>query len=66
MATTDGGPDIWSTPSPGANLGAALEEASAMPTQIRENHAKPMLKNDELVLCFGVNRLRTPNIAMPT
>jgi hypothetical protein len=47
-------------------LGAALEEASAMPTQIRENHAKPMLKNDELVLCFGVNRLRTPNIAMPT
>jgi 2-keto-3-deoxy-L-rhamnonate aldolase RhmA len=35
-----------------------------MPTPIRENHAKRMLKNDELVLCFGVNQLRTPNIAM--
>jgi len=35
-----------------------------MPTQIRENHAKRMLKNNELVLCFGVNQLRTPNIAM--
>jgi 2-keto-3-deoxy-L-rhamnonate aldolase RhmA len=35
-----------------------------MPTQIRENHAKRMLKNEELVLCFGVNQLRTPNIAM--
>src|SRR5579863_2323962 len=35
-----------------------------MPTQIRENHAKRMLKNNELVLCMGVNQLRTPNIAM--
>src|SRR5437588_12463551 len=35
-----------------------------MPTQIRENHAKRMLKDDRLVLCFGVNQLRTPNIAM--
>ena len=35
-----------------------------MPTQIRENHAKRMLKNNELVLCFGINQLRTPNIAM--
>jgi hypothetical protein len=36
----------------------------AMPTQIRENHAKRMLKANQLVLCFGVNQLRTPNIAM--
>jgi 2-keto-3-deoxy-L-rhamnonate aldolase RhmA len=36
----------------------------AMPTQIRENHAKRMLKNNQLVLCMGVNQLRTPNIAM--
>ncbi|HVC54715.1 MAG TPA: aldolase/citrate lyase family protein [Stellaceae bacterium] len=35
-----------------------------MPTPIRENHAKRMLKRNELVLCFGVNQLRTPNIAM--
>jgi 2-keto-3-deoxy-L-rhamnonate aldolase RhmA len=35
-----------------------------MPTRIRENHAKRMLKANELVLCFGVNQLRTPNIAM--
>ena len=35
-----------------------------MPTQIRENHAKRMLKANQLVLCFGVNQLRTPNIAM--
>jgi 2-keto-3-deoxy-L-rhamnonate aldolase RhmA len=35
-----------------------------MPTQIRENHAKRMLKANELVLCMGVNQLRTPNIAM--
>jgi 2-keto-3-deoxy-L-rhamnonate aldolase RhmA len=35
-----------------------------MPTQIRENHAKRMLKNNQLVLCMGVNQLRTPNIAM--
>ena len=35
-----------------------------MPTPIRENHAKRMLQNNELVLCFGVNQLRTPNIAM--
>src|ERR1700735_1763794 len=35
-----------------------------MPTQIRENHAKRMLKNNQLVLCMGVNQLRSPNIAM--
>ena len=35
-----------------------------MPTQIGENHAKKMLKTNELVLCMGVNQLRTPNIAM--
>lgn len=35
-----------------------------MPTQIRENRAKKMLKNSELVLCMGVNQLRSPNIAM--
>ena len=35
-----------------------------MPTQIRENHAKRMLKDNQLVLCMGVNQLRTPNIAM--
>ncbi|HVC52502.1 MAG TPA: aldolase/citrate lyase family protein [Stellaceae bacterium] len=35
-----------------------------MPTQIRENRAKRMLKASELVLCMGVNQLRTPNIAM--
>ena len=35
-----------------------------MPTQIGENRAKKMLKAKELVLCMGVNQLRTPNIAM--
>jgi hypothetical protein len=35
-----------------------------MPTLIRENRAKKMLKNSELVLCMGVNQLRSPNIAM--
>ena len=35
-----------------------------MPTQIGENRAKKMLKANELVLCMGVNQLRTPNIAM--
>jgi 2-keto-3-deoxy-L-rhamnonate aldolase RhmA len=35
-----------------------------MPTPIRENRAKKMLKSNELVLCMGVNQLRTPNIAM--
>jgi len=35
-----------------------------MATQIRENRAKKLLKNNELVLCMGVNQLRTPNIAM--
>jgi 2-keto-3-deoxy-L-rhamnonate aldolase RhmA len=35
-----------------------------MPTQIGENRAKQMLKSNELVLCMGVNQLRTPNIAM--
>jgi hypothetical protein len=35
-----------------------------MPTQIGENRASKMLKANELVLCMGVNQLRTPNIAM--
>ena len=35
-----------------------------MPTPIGENRAKKMLKANELVLCMGVNQLRTPNIAM--
>jgi 2-keto-3-deoxy-L-rhamnonate aldolase RhmA len=35
-----------------------------MPTPIRENRAKKMLRNNELVLVMGVNQLRTPNIAM--
>ena len=35
-----------------------------MPTQIGENRAKKMLKNNDLVLVFGVNQLRTPNVAM--
>ena len=35
-----------------------------MATPIRENRAKKMLKSNELVLCMGVNQLRTPNIAM--
>jgi 4-hydroxy-2-oxoheptanedioate aldolase len=35
-----------------------------MPTQIGDNRAKKMLKANELVLCMGVNQLRTPNIAM--
>ncbi len=35
-----------------------------MPTPIRENRAKRMLKSNELVLVMGVNQLRTPNIAM--
>jgi 2-keto-3-deoxy-L-rhamnonate aldolase RhmA len=33
-------------------------------SQIGENRAKKMLKPNELVLCMGVNQLRTPNIAM--
>src|SRR5437879_939955 len=35
-----------------------------MPTQIGENLAKRKLQAGELVLCMGVNQLRTPNIAM--
>jgi 2-keto-3-deoxy-L-rhamnonate aldolase RhmA len=35
-----------------------------MPTQIGENLAKKKLQANELVLCMGVNQLRTPNIAM--
>jgi 2-keto-3-deoxy-L-rhamnonate aldolase RhmA len=31
---------------------------------IGENRAKKMLKANELVLCMGVNQLRTPNITM--
>ncbi|HET6239075.1 MAG TPA: aldolase/citrate lyase family protein [Acetobacteraceae bacterium] len=35
-----------------------------MPTTIGSNLARRKLANDELVLCLGVNQLRTPNIAM--
>ena len=35
-----------------------------MPTQIGTNLAKQKLAANDLVLCFGVNQLRTPNIAM--
>src|SRR5437879_3174155 len=35
-----------------------------MPTAIGDNLAKKKLKNNELVLCMGVNQMRTPNIAM--
>src|SRR6202163_2847239 len=38
--------------------------APAMPTAIGENSAKKKLAADGLVLCMGVNQLRTPNIAM--
>jgi 4-hydroxy-2-oxoheptanedioate aldolase len=35
-----------------------------MPTAIGQNLAKQKLAANELVLCMGVNQLRTPNIAM--
>src|SRR5437588_31294 len=35
-----------------------------MATQIGENRAKKMLAANELVLCMGVNQMRTPNVAM--
>jgi hypothetical protein len=35
-----------------------------MPTAIGANLARRKLANDELVLCLGVNQLRTPNFAM--
>src|ERR1700726_4510978 len=35
-----------------------------MATAIGENSAKKKLAGNELVLCMGVNQLRTPNIAM--
>jgi hypothetical protein len=35
---------------------------TAMPTQIRENRAKRMPKNNRLALCMGVNQLREPKI----
>jgi hypothetical protein len=34
-----------------------------MPATIGANLARRRLANDELVLCLGINRLRTPNIA---
>ena len=37
---------------------------NAMPTQIGENRAKKMLNANELVLCMGVNQLRTPNLSL--
>jgi hypothetical protein len=33
-----------------------------MPTMIGANLARQKLLNDELVVCLGVNLLRTPNI----
>ncbi len=35
-----------------------------MPASIGTNLAKQKLAANELVLCFGVNQLRTPNVAM--
>ena len=35
-----------------------------MPTAIGPNLAKRKLANDELVICMGVNQLRSPNVAM--
>lgn len=35
-----------------------------MPVRVQENKAKQRLKAGELVLCMGVNQMRTPNIAM--
>ncbi|MBV9862086.1 MAG: aldolase [Alphaproteobacteria bacterium] len=35
-----------------------------MPNRVGENLAKKKLQRGELVLCMGVNQLRTPNIAM--
>jgi len=35
-----------------------------MPTTVGENQAKRKLAAGELVLCMGVNQMRTPNIAM--
>lgn len=35
-----------------------------MPEQIGQNLARQKLARGELVLCMGVNQLRTPNIAM--
>src|SRR5258708_20882648 len=40
------------------------EGTPAMPTAIGENSTKKKLAAGELVLCMGVNQLRTPNIAM--
>jgi 2-keto-3-deoxy-L-rhamnonate aldolase RhmA len=35
-----------------------------MPSSVGENRAKRKLAAGELVLCMGVNQMRTPNIAM--
>ena len=35
-----------------------------MPNSVGENQAKRKLAAGELVLCMGVNQMRTPNIAM--
>jgi 2-keto-3-deoxy-L-rhamnonate aldolase RhmA len=35
-----------------------------MPNNVGENQAKRKLATGELVLCMGVNQMRTPNIAM--
>src|SRR5271169_6338971 len=35
-----------------------------MPNNVGENQAKRKLAAGELVLCMGVNQMRTPNIAM--
>jgi 2-keto-3-deoxy-L-rhamnonate aldolase RhmA len=35
-----------------------------MPNSVGDNHAKRKLAAGELLLCMGVNQMRTPNIAM--
>jgi 2-keto-3-deoxy-L-rhamnonate aldolase RhmA len=40
------------------------EGSCVMANPIGPNRAKEMLARDELVLCMGVNQMRTPNIAL--
>ena len=35
-----------------------------MPNSVGDNQAKRKLAADELVLCMGINQMRTPNITM--
>jgi 2-keto-3-deoxy-L-rhamnonate aldolase RhmA len=43
---------------------ASSERSTPMSSAVGENHAKPKLAAGELVLCMGINQMRTPNIAM--